>query len=442
MNKHLRLFVLGIVCLLTTHISQAQLTTELEHDRLNFFEGLSVDAVLRYTGLDLIIDNNEAGGDLFIQSAVDVDIEGLDDVIIEGRDDIFLATNNATRLFINEIGNVGLGTTSPDSRLDVNGDISMTDGTGRIDFKEGTTVKAVLSYNGASLNLETDEVGGDIIIDAADDIFFQPGGTTKAYFNQAGDFGIGTTAPSAKMEILHNSSINDAHLELFENAADFARLKFRSNPVGTTNDSKYWDVAGLTGASGSNFFNLWFWNGSSGNNFFSIDPDNNNIRIDGDIIPLGNVQYDLGNNNATEHWDDVVGDDFINFSDKRLKQNIKSVGSIIPELMKLNPVTYEYIESHNPDGRKRTGFIAQEMQKIFPQVVIDEDVDFDEATKKVVKQKSEHLAMNYMELIPITIKAVQEQQAMISDRDAKIQQLELELSALKATVESLVLKSN
>lgn len=442
MNKQLRLFVIGALCLLTTQISQAQLTTELENDRLNFFEGLNVDALIRYSGIDLIIDNNEAGGDLYIQAAVDVDIEGLDDVIIEGRDDLFLATNNATRLFINELGNVGVGTTSPDSKFDVNGDMSMTDGNGRIDFKEGTLVKAFLAYSGAHLTLETNEAGGDIILDAVDDIFFQPGGITRGYFNQVGDFGLGTTAPSAKMEIAHNSGLNDPHLELYENAPDYARLKFRSNPAGTANDSKYWDVAGLSGPFGSNFFNLWFWNGSSGNNFFSIDPDNNNIRIDGDIIPLGNVQYDLGNNNATEHWDDVVGDDFINFSDKRLKQNIKSIDNVIPELMKLNPVSYQYKQSHNPDGRQRTGFIAQEMQKIFPQVVIDEDVDFDELTQKIVKQKSEHLAMNYMELIPITIKAVQEQQVMISDRDAKIQHLELELSKLKATVESLVSKSN
>ena len=104
--------------------------------------------------------------------------------------------------------------------------------------------------------------------------------------------------------------------------------------------------------------------------------------------------------------------------------------------MKLNPVTYEYIKNHNPDGRNRTGFIAQEMQKVFPGVVIDEDVDFDTASKQLVKKKSEFLAMNYMELIPIAIKAIQEQQNMISERDSKIQKLESDMESLKSTAVS------
>lgn len=168
MFKHV--FVLLLVGNFTT--VQAQLTTQILEDRINFQEAGLIDALLRYTGTDLILDNNETGGDVFIQAAVDVDIEGIDDVIIEGRDDIFLATDNTTRLFINETGNIGIGTTTPDQRLDVNGDIALTDGTGLIEFKEGTVQKAFLSYNGSSLTLETNETGGDVIIDALDDIFF------------------------------------------------------------------------------------------------------------------------------------------------------------------------------------------------------------------------------------------------------------------------------
>lgn len=427
---------------MTCYTSYGQLTTELEHDRLNFFEASNVDATIRYTGINFVIDNNETGGSLFLQSSADVDIEGFDDVLINGSDDLFLSTNDVTRLFINETGNVGIGSTTPDSRLDVFGDISLTDGNGKIDFKEGTTVKAFLDYNGTALKLENNETNGDIEVDALDDIFLQSGGTTTMFLNQDSDIGIGTTIPTARVEINHNSSLSDAHLELFENADDFARIKFRSNPAGSANDTKYWDVAGRVGTNAQDRFNLYFFNGTSGQNFFSIDPFNNNIRIDGDIIPLSNVQFDIGNNVAGEHWDDIVADDFINFSDRKLKENITSLELVIPELMKLNPVTYTYIESHNPDSRRRTGFVAQEVQKVFPSVVIDEDVDIDVISKKSVRTKSEFLAMNYVELIPIAIKAIQEQQDMISERDLKIQKLESDIETLKSSVAKLIAANN
>jgi len=95
--------------------------------------------------------------------------------------------------------------------------------------------------------------------------------------------------------------------------------------------------------------------------------------------------------------------------------------------MRLRPVTYEYLESHNKDRRLRVGLIAQEVRKIFPNVVIDEDVDFDDKLKKRTVQKSEYLAMNYIELIPITIKALQELNEKIEENrllKSRIEKLE------------------
>jgi len=423
---------------------QAQLTTQILEDRVNFQENGVVDALLRYSGTNLILDNNESGGDIFIQAAVDVDIEGIDDVIIEGRDDIFLATNNTTRLFINELGNIGIRTTTPDQELDINGDIALTDGTGLIEFKEGTTQKAFLSYSGSSLTLETDETGGDVILDALDDIFLQTGSPsgTRMFINQAGDIGIGTTGTAGKMNISYNSGVGIPHLMLSETSgSDFARITFRNT---ASSGSDYWDIAGKAAGSGNDpFFNLFYFNGSIGNNFFSIDRNNNNVEVDGDMIPF-DVSFDIGNNNANEHWDDCVADDFINFSDKRLKQNIESLDAILPSLMQLKPVTYEYKPEHNPDGRKRTGFIAQEVQEVFPNVIVTEDFDRDAITEEPIRTQSDYLSMNYIELIPITIKALQEQQNMIESKDkqleeqeARITELEAELSEIKAMLTQL-----
>lgn len=53
--------------------------------------------------------------------------------------DIFDQTNGASRLLINNNGNVGIGTTTPGSKLEVNGNIKLTSGSGAsITFPDGT----------------------------------------------------------------------------------------------------------------------------------------------------------------------------------------------------------------------------------------------------------------------------------------------------------------
>jgi hypothetical protein len=56
------------------------------------------------------------------------------------------------------------------------------------------------------------------------------------------------------------------------------------------------------------------------------------------------------------------------------------------------------------------GFIAQEVQPVFPEIV--------------TKQKDGSLGIRYTELIPVLVKAFQEQQAEIDDLKARIGKLE------------------
>ena len=78
-----------------------------------------------------------------------------------------------------------------------------------------------------------------------------------AYYN-SGDVGIGTTTPSAKQEIFHNSSLSDPHVLLHENGNDYARINFDNN-----NGSNYWTIAGYIASNPIND-RLNFWNGNSG----------------------------------------------------------------------------------------------------------------------------------------------------------------------------------
>ena len=67
--------------------------------------------------------------------------------------------------------------------------------------------------------------------------------------------------------------------------------------------------------------------------------------------------------------------------------------------MRLNPVTWEW--KNDPINRSRFGLIAQDVRKILPELV-EEGND-----------KDKMLSINYLGLLPVMIKAVQEQQVLL-----------------------------
>jgi len=64
---------------------------------------------------------------------------------------------NGGLVYIAASDKTGVGTVSPKKRLDVNGDIALSNGTGSIDFYEGPDLKAFIEYNGNELSIVNDE---------------------------------------------------------------------------------------------------------------------------------------------------------------------------------------------------------------------------------------------------------------------------------------------
>lgn len=130
-------------------------------------------------------------------------------------------------------------------------------------------------------------------------------------------------------------------------------------------------------------------------------------------------------------------------SDRQLKKNILSLDNANAKIAALNPVSYHYRFDEFPSmklsQRKKMGLIAQEVKAIFPNLV--------SAAGTATKSNGEEidiLSVNYMELIPLLIKAVQEHEVDIKNKDAqielliakldKINTLENEIAQLKASL--------
>lgn len=100
---------------------------------------------------------------------------------------------------------------------------------------------------------------------------------------------------------------------------------------------------------------------------------------------------------------------YINSSDRRLKQDIESMEPVLNKVAKLNPITFHYADFEGI-GPKSTGFIAQDVELLFPDLVREGDDGY----KGLV----------YDGFAVIAIKAIQEQQKIIDDLLKRIEALE------------------
>ena len=96
-------------------------------------------------------------------------------------------------------------------------------------------------------------------------------------------------------------------------------------------------------------------------------------------------------------------------SDRRLKQDIEDMSSVLNKVNQLKPTTFHYID-YTGSGPKSTGFIAQDVELLFPDLVREGDDGY----KGLV----------YDGFAVIAIKAIQEQQKIIEDLQKRIEELE------------------
>jgi len=130
-------------------------------------------------------------------------------------------------------------------------------------------------------------------------------------------------------------------------------------------------------------------------------------------------------------------------SDKRLKRNVKKYEGGLDIVKKLNPVTYEYNgKAGTIDGQEQIGVIAQELQKVAPQMVSTfkfttandggiEYIDGRSDGKKITRTEQEYLTINASSLKWIMVDAIKEQQN-------KIETLEQELAEMKEMMQAVL----
>ncbi len=121
------------------------------------------------------------------------------------------------------------------------------------------------------------------------------------------------------------------------------------------------------------------------------------LVVSGNIVPSAASTYTLGT--SAVPWNRVVADNYTNLSDERLKENIEPLSYGLREVMRLRPV--RYLWKDRPAEGFNLGLIAQEVRQVLPEVV-EEGQD----ARKL-------LGVEYLQIVPVLIKAAQEQQQEI-----------------------------
>ena len=139
-------------------------------------------------------------------------------------------------------------------------------------------------------------------------------------------------------------------------------------------------------------------------------------RFDADVLPDNDGVYELGG--PANRWQIVwATNGVIQTSDRRLKTHIRPLEAGLAKVMRLRPVTYQWRDQ--PEAGTQIGLIAQEVQAVLPELVTDPGPDA-------------YLGVNYAELAPVLIQALQEQQAQLEAQAALLQAQQAEIDKLKA----------
>ncbi|MEM6806427.1 MAG: tail fiber domain-containing protein [Bacteroidota bacterium] len=112
---------------------------------------------------------------------------------------------------------------------------------------------------------------------------------------------------------------------------------------------------------------------------------------------------------------DRVNGAYNQLSDIRMKKEIEPLPTVLQDVLKLKPSTYLYKDNSSED-RKSIGFIAQEVEEIFPQLV---------------KQGEVYKQLSYDDFSILAIKSIQEQQEIIEQQATELAELKTRLAALE-----------
>lgn len=215
------------------------------------------------------------------------------------------------KMRITDAGKVGIGTTGPNEKLSVVGNVLLQDSTSKFGFQNDATNY----YLGGGMTTTTGIVGHGYY-----GWTFRGGSGTGLRVDASSNVGIGTDSPIAKLHVVSGRTYLAAASEPYA-----LGVQYNTGTAGI-----------FIGGTSAGHLQFSTWGGTS-------------------IATLDSS----GNHTATA---------FLYSSDKRLKTDIRPLGHALDKLAAIQPVSFRFI-SPTLTSRTHLGVIAQEVETVFPEAV-------------------------------------------------------------------------
>jgi hypothetical protein len=353
-------------------------------------------------------------------------------------DTVAASTAGSERLRIDSSGNVGIGTATPLTKLDVAGGSVAASNffTPATAGTLGTSTTSVVSFGSTGS-------GG-----LTNTLQFNTNSAERMRIDSSGNVGIGTSSPVKSLQVngaiiarggapgVHNTnnngfafqgnsgdldsglySIADGMVNIFTNSMEVARFDSdkASFGSGAVNASRHATVNIVSASSSAD------WNhrqllvedttGGAGSPAIGFHaPANATAAVFKMYGPTNAFEF---RNAVDTAFVNVYAAAFVPSSDYRLKEDVAPLQNSLTTLLALKPVSFVWKESKKAD----VGFIAHEVQDHVPEAV------FGEKDGMRPGGEADYQGVNQSPLVALCVKAIQEQQALITQLQADVSTL-------------------
>jgi hypothetical protein len=332
----------------------------------------------------------------------------------------FYTTSNGSyleRMRITGAGKIGIGTSSPTNDLDIiksiNGPVQlyvgnpMTTGSRSASVLAGTqnggTIRLVTNATGSSLYGIPNGYGG--ITTEWGDMSFATGSsgtaTEKMRLTTGGALVLtkGNVSPGAVIKLSNGDDYDQFGI------TDTWDAYWTSNAYYTGTQWNYVNVGGYGGVA------TRLTNGGGVYNFCTASNAANPVAWNSRLYILNDGRIGIGTTSPsyTLHVNGSVAGTsaYNNLSDKRFKKDVLPIANALQKVLALQGITFNWDKNINPelkvDDKNHIGFLAQDVEKVLPQVVSTAD------------DKLQTKSVAYTEVIPVLVEAIKQQQTQIEE---------------------------
>jgi hypothetical protein len=371
-----------------------------------------------------LYSNNNFIGGLWNNPSVDADA-------------IYIANSaNEPTLVVDGTDNVGIGTFNPTAKLHVVGTTILFEGVDPVFVVKGNTGT---SFAGITITNNTGVVQSNIGWDATNNVIKITRNSSLAAIaiNNNEQVGIGTETPTNAQLHVVSTLANGGLFQTNFVSTTSGGVNGTNTATGNSDGIGVRGVA-ITASEGYGIGGSFEGNYEGVRGTVSTTATFGAIGLQGSASGAGGIRYGVsgtasggtfnyglycvGNGSYTGTWTQV--------SDRKFKTNIKDLNGALSRIMQVSAKTYDMrideFPSLNLAKGTQFGFVAQELETVFPELVENG------AAPGVNKEDViNYKGVNYIGMVPVLTKAIQEQQVIIEDLKKQNENLSKRLDALE-----------